>query len=143
MGKKLNYIIGAILIAAGILLAATYKFAMVNNLLGPVILISIVLIGRGTLLIYTTRSLHKAVDNLQQIEQSITDKTVDNLQQIEQSITEAEQTPEDVGTITITRTHNGMSIECSNMDFHERISALEVAKSVLINQRIKNGKEKQ
>lgn len=127
MRAKLNYVAGSIMIVAGMLLAAMYKTEMAINLFLLLILVCFILIGSGLLVIYFTRSLHKASEKLQQIEQSIT---------------EAEQTPEDVSRIIIT-TLNGMAIECSNMDFHERISALEVAKVTPINQSSKYGKEEQ
>lgn len=129
--KNFNYAVGSGLIITGIVVVArTYEIAMAGSqtIRAAFLLAYILLIGGGMLLIYVTRSLHKAADNLQQIERSI--------------IEAAEQTP-DVGRITITCTQNGMTIECSDMDFHERISALEVAKITLINNRSKNGKENQ
>ncbi len=116
MSKRTNYNIGtAMVIIGGLLYASMYKYLYNTGYLFLLWLSCITIIGGGLLLIYITRDLHKASENIQRIEQSI-------------------KSPDPAQRIVITITVNDLNIEIINMTLQETISALEISKIQLIHQ---------
>jgi hypothetical protein len=125
MSKKLNYIVGAAMVAIGIILVATtYKIALRADKTFVLFLCAYMsLIGGGLLLIWVTREVHKAAENLQRIEQSIE--------------TPGQEQP--APQIIITIASNGINVMANGMTLPEIISTLEISKLQMINQHITAG----
>jgi uncharacterized membrane protein len=125
MSKRLDYIMGIIMVVVGIVLVTTtYKLALVSGKLFALFLVSyMLLIGGGLLLLYVTKEVHKAAENLQRIEELI-EKPV-----------QEQSTPQGVSQIILTlHEGGGVGIEARNVDFEQVIATLEVTKIQLIKQ---------